>query len=74
MSTFDERADQALEPLRNNRRMNSLFGFASAIGDFSLIWHLIGLLYAVGSMHRLQQALALSLALGAESLIVNQAG
>ena len=72
MTTFDERADQLLEPLRNNRRTNSLFGFASAIGDFSLIWHLIGLVYAIGSVHRLQQALALSLALGAESLIVNQ--
>ena len=72
MTTFDERADQLLEPLRNNRRANSLFGFASAIGDFSLIWHLIGLVYAIGSMQRLQQALALSLALGAESLIVNQ--
>lgn len=72
MSTFDERADQLLEPLRNNRRANSLFGFASAIGDFSLIWHLIGLLYAIGSLHRLQQAVALSIALGAESLIVNQ--
>ena len=72
MTTFDERADQLLEPLRNNRRANSTFGFASAIGDFSLIWHLIGLVYAIGSVHRLQQALALSLALGAESLIVNQ--
>ena len=72
MSTFDERGDQLLEPLRNNRRANSLFGFASAIGDFSIIWHLIGLIHAIGSMHRLQQALALSIALGIESIIVNQ--
>ena len=72
MTTFDERGDNLLEPLRNNRRTNSLFGFASAIGDFSLVWHVVGLLYAIGSMHRLQQALALSISLGAESLIVNQ--
>ena len=72
MTTFDERGDNLLEPLRNNRRTNSVFGFASAVGDFSLVWHVIGLLYAIGSVHRLQQALALSIALGAESLIVNQ--
>lgn len=72
MTTFDERGDHLLEPLRNNRRTNSVFGFASAIGDFSLIWHVIGLFYAIGSIHRLHQALALSISLGAESLVVNQ--
>ena len=72
MTTFDEAGDRVLEPLRNHRASNALFGFASKVGDFSVVWHIIGLLRAIGSVHRLQQALALSVALGVESLIVNQ--
>lgn len=72
MTSFDEAGDRVLEPLRNNRASKTLFGVASTVGDFSIVWHIIGLLRAVGSTHRLMQALALSLALGVESLIVNQ--
>ncbi len=72
MSSFDEAGDRILEPLRNHRATNALFGVASTVGDFSIVWHVIGLLRAIGSMHRLHQAIALSLALGVESLIVNQ--
>jgi undecaprenyl-diphosphatase len=42
------------------------------VGDFSIVWHLCGLLYAIGSLDRAREALVLSLALGVESLIVNQ--
>ncbi len=72
MTSFDEAGDRVLEPLRTNRVTKALFGFASTVGDFSIVWHIIGLLRAIGSTHRLMQALALSLALGVESLIVNQ--
>ena len=72
MTSFDEAGDRVLEPLRNHRASNALFGFASKVGDFSVVWHIIGLLRAIGSVHRLQQALALSVALGVESVIVNQ--
>jgi undecaprenyl-diphosphatase len=48
------------------------FGIASTVGDFSIAWHIIGFTRAWGSMERLWQAVALSLALGVESLIVNQ--
>jgi undecaprenyl-diphosphatase len=72
MTSFDKAGDRVLEPLRNNRASKALFGFASTVGDFSIVWHVIGLLRAVGSTHRLLQALALSMALGVESLIVNQ--
>ena len=70
--SFDTAGDRVLEPLRANKITNTLFGFASTVGDFSIIWHVTGLLYAIGSMDRLQQAIALSVALGAESIIVNQ--
>lgn len=72
MSSFDEAGDRVLEPLRNHRSTNALFGLASKVGDFSLVWHVVGLVRAIGSVDRLQQALALSIALGFESLIVNQ--
>lgn len=70
--SFDTTGDRILEPLRANRKTNAIFGAASTVGDFSIIWHITGLLYAIGSMHRFHQAIALSVALGAESIIVNQ--
>lgn len=72
MSRFDDTGDRVLEPLRTNSISNRIFGFASTIGDFSIVWHVIGFSRAIGSTTRLQQAIALSLALGVESLIVNQ--
>lgn len=72
MSTFDERADAVLEPLRRNKASVFLFGLASKVGDFSIIWHVIAWTRAIGSRDRVNQAIALSLALGVESLIVNQ--
>jgi undecaprenyl-diphosphatase len=71
MTSFDSAADRILEPLRNNKASVALFGFASTIGDFSIVWHVVGLLRSIGSSERFQQALALSIALGIESLIVN---
>lgn len=72
MTSLDRTADRVLEPLRTNRATKRLFGIASHVGDFSVVWHVIGFTRAIGSMDRLQQAIALSLALGAESLVVNQ--
>jgi len=70
--SFDSAGDRILEPLRTNKITNTVFGIASTVGDFSILWHITGLLYAIGSMQRLHQAIALSCALGAESIIVNQ--
>lgn len=70
--SFDSAGDELFEPLRKNRIFISIFGIASTVGDFSIVWHVSGFIYAIGSMHRLHQAIALSVALGAESIIVNQ--
>lgn len=70
--SFDTAGDRILEPLRANPITKTVFGIASTVGDFSIVWHVTGLLYAIGSMHRLHQAIALSVALGVESVIVNQ--
>lgn len=72
MAAFDQVGDRILEPLRDNKASVALFGVASTVGDFSIVWHFIGLVRAIGSFGRLQEALALSIALGVESLIVNQ--
>lgn len=72
MNRIDVVADTLLEPLRQRKFFVACFGIASTVGDFSIAWHIIGFTRALGSMERLWQALALSIALGIESLIVNQ--
>lgn len=72
MSSLDNAGDRLLEPLRNNRVSVRLFNIASTVGDFSVVWHMCGIVYAIGSLQRLREAIALSVALGLESLIVNQ--
>ncbi len=69
---LDAIGDRLLEPLRNHRAFVAIFGAASAVGDFSIIWHAAGLIRSIGSVNRLGQALCLSLVLGVESLVVNQ--
>jgi undecaprenyl-diphosphatase len=72
MNRIDAVGDAFLEPLRQRKFFVACFGVASTVGDFSIAWHIIGFARAVGSMERLWQAVALSVALGIESLIVNQ--
>lgn len=69
---FDEKFDAFLEPVRRQPVLQSFFSLLSRIGEFSIIWHAIVWVRAIGSGHRAGQALAMSLLLGAESLIVNQ--
>jgi undecaprenyl-diphosphatase len=71
-AVFDDRVDAILEPWRNKKFVVVIFTIASAVGDFGLLWHLIGFLRAIGSTERLQHALAFSLLIGIESLLLNQ--
>jgi hypothetical protein len=70
--TFDSTGDKLFEPLRNNAVSQRVFNLASKVGDFSVVWHVIGVLCAISSVISFRETLALSLALGCESLIVNQ--
>ncbi len=72
MKRLDDGVNAFLEPLRQSHATARLFTGASHVGDFSVVWHVAGLLYAIGSLDRLRNALALSIALGIESLVVNQ--
>lgn len=69
---FDQHVDDLLETWRSSPELAKVFTAASHLGDFSLIWHLVGAARGVTNDKRAQQALVLSALLGAESLLVNQ--
>ncbi len=71
VDAFDERVDELLELLRGNPIADRVFAGASHVGDFSLIWHGIGIVRGI-IKGRPDQVIVLALMLGAESLIVNQ--
>ena len=48
--------DRALEKIRDKKLAIVTFSIASAVGDFGILWHIIGLLRAIGSVDRLRQA------------------
>lgn len=72
VARFDAWADAKLERLRGNRFADFLFTTASAVGDFSVIWHLIGATRGLFSDSRANQAFAFFALIGVESLVVNQ--
>jgi undecaprenyl-diphosphatase len=71
VDAFDARADELLELLRGNPVFDRLFSTASHVGDFSLIWHLIGVGRGI-VLRRPDQVVVLAALLGVESLVVNQ--
>jgi membrane-associated phospholipid phosphatase len=72
VAAFDRWADEQLERWRGNPAADFLFANASHLGDFSVIWHIIGLTRGLTSDERANQAIALGAVLGVESLLVNQ--
>jgi undecaprenyl-diphosphatase len=71
VDAFDTRVDELLELLRGHPLFDRIFATASHVGDFSLIWHLIGV--GRGIVLRCpDQVLVLAALLGVESLVVNQ--
>lgn len=70
ISAFDQRADAAFERIRGQRALDRLFYSASALADFSLLWHVVGASRALRSRHE-EESLRLAAALGMESLLIN---
>ena len=68
---LDNRVDRAFDALRGNKIADRAFYAASELGDFSLIWHLVGVARGVTSERRANDAIRLSTVLAAESLLVN---
>jgi len=71
IDALDHRIDSWVEPARSVRQLNRVMDMASAAGDWSRVWHLANLALIARRGHRRNAAL-FALALGAESLVVNQ--
>jgi undecaprenyl-diphosphatase len=71
LASLDEVVDRAWDRLRGNPALDRLFYTASELGDFSLIWLLLGTARGVTLRGGTREAARLALALGAESALVN---
>ena len=72
-ASVDAAVDRAWDRLRGHPTLDRVFYTASELGDFSLIWHLLGTARGVTSRRGSREATRLALALGAESALVNGA-
>lgn len=68
---FDADVDRAFDRLRGHPLFDRAFYTASELGDFSLIWHLVGVTQGLRRDGDLTGAVRLSVALGLESAIIN---
>jgi len=68
---FDDRVDAIVDQLRGHKTADRAFYAASELGDFSLIWHLVGMARGLTSDQRADEAIRLSVVLAGESLLVN---
>ena len=71
VAAFDERVDVAFEGLRGRPPSDRVFYAASALGDYSLIWILLGSLRGLRSERDWKAAVRLGGGLAAESFLVN---
>lgn len=68
---LDRRADTWFDQWRGHPGIDRLFYGASAVGDFSLLWHLAGVARALGGPRQEREAVRLAVALGIESVLIN---
>jgi len=69
IASFDAAVDRWFEQWRGHRAADHLFYGASALGDFSLLWHIAGTTEALWGEER--KAVTLAGALGVESVLIN---
>lgn len=72
VTRFDRRVDTAIERVRGRRVIDRTMVIASDLGDFSLIWHIIGVSRGLTGGPRVDQAFVFAALIGLESLVVNQ--
>jgi undecaprenyl-diphosphatase len=68
---FDQAVDHAFDRLRGNPVADRLFYAATELGDFGLIWVLLGATHALRSDRDVAVAARLAATLGVESVLVN---
>jgi undecaprenyl-diphosphatase len=71
IAAFDQGVDAVFDRLRGNPVADRVLYGASAVGDHSLIWLIVGAARALGSERRRRSAVRMAVALGIESLLVN---
>ena len=71
VARFDRSVDQAFDHLRGHPVADRLFYAATELGDFGLIWMLIGTTRALGGDQHLARAGRLTATLAVESVVVN---
>jgi undecaprenyl-diphosphatase len=71
VAAFDLAVDQAFDHLRGHVVADRIFYAASELGDFGLIWVMLGTLKGLRKGDDLTAALRMTAAMGIESLLVN---
>jgi undecaprenyl-diphosphatase len=68
---FDAAVDRAFDHLRGRPAVDRVMYVASELGDWALIWHIIGVAQALRPARQASSAARLSAVLGVESVLVN---
>jgi undecaprenyl-diphosphatase len=71
VASFDLAVDRAFDHLRGRKAADRVFYAASELGDFGLIWVLLGTVKGLRKGDDLATALRMTAAMGAESILVN---
>ena len=71
ITRFDNRVDSAFDDLRGNPATDRLFYGASELGDFSLVWFILGALRGLRSERDWHAAVRVGVGLAVESALVN---
>ena len=71
VARFDRTVDEAFDHLRGHKAIDRVMYAASELGDFSLIWHLVGVARGVANRRDEGWAIRVSATLAAESILVN---
>jgi len=71
IARFDDRVDAAFDRVRGNRLADRVFYGASELGDFSLVWFILGALRGVRSERDWRAAMRVGVGLAVESALVN---
>ena len=71
IARFDDRVDSGFDRLRGNPVADRLFYGASELGDFSLVWFILGALRGLRSERDWRAAVRVGVGLAVESALVN---
>lgn len=71
VAAFDTAVEGAFDRLRGNPIADRVFYTASELGEFSLIWHLLGATRGLRSDADARRAVKFSACMGVESIVVN---